>query len=298
MLNDVPRKLVKDPSTLTNNLLITGASTGIGAACALYMAEQGWTVFAGVRREEDGEALMEQAKDTEHLIPVMLDVTESNQIQETLASITESLGERGLQGLFNNAGICVAGPLEELPMDRFEAQMNINVNGQLAVTQAAMPLLRQGQGRIIFTSSTSGFLSTPLLGPYCASKFALEAMADALRGELRPWKIPVVLIQPGAIATPIWDKTKEAGQVDTSRMSEEGLARYQPLIDKISAHVDDVDERCIPAEDVAHLLHKTLTIANPKTRYRIGKDAGLQYFMGRYVPDKIRDWAVLKALRL
>ena len=281
-----------------NSILITGASTGIGAACALHMARHDWTVYAGVRKEKDGRALQEQSAHPDNIVPVLLDVCNNEQIRDALQQIATKVGEKGLQGLFNNAGICVAGPLEALPLERFEQQMAINVNGQLAVTQAALPLIRQGKGRIVFTSSTSGFLSTPLLGPYCASKFALEAMADALRMELHPWKIPVILIQPGAIATPIWDKSSVAGEIDTEAMNAEARERYAPLINKLRDHVASSDDRCIPAEDVARLLHHTLTTTKPRTRYRIGTDAGLQYVLGRYVPDRLRSWLILRKLGL
>lgn len=191
-------------STRGQAVVITGAATGIGAACANRLAHTGFHVFAGVRKTEDGAALQQAIGD--QVTPLLLDVTNGEQIAAAQAAVTTMVGERGLAGLVNNAGIAVGGPLEFMPLDEFHRQMEVNVYGALAVTQAFLPLLRQAKGRIINMSSIAGLAASPFLGPYAASKFALEALSDALRLELHPWEIEVVLIEPGNIATPIWQK--------------------------------------------------------------------------------------------
>src|SRR5258708_33287478 len=182
------------------SVVATGASTGIGEACALRLDRRGFHVFAGVRREVDGGALKQKASG--RLTPILLDVTDASSIKSAAAAVAASLDEEGLSGLVNNAGIAIAGPLEFLPIDELRRQFEVNVIGQIAVTQAFLPLLRKGHGRIVNMGSISGRLAFPLLGPYAASKFALRALTTALRMELRPWGIPVSIIEPSGIATP------------------------------------------------------------------------------------------------
>src|SRR5579862_2288927 len=180
-------------------VLITGASTGIGAACALYLDARGFRVFAGVRNPADGEAL--RARSSSRLAPVLLDVTNSDSLRDAAAVINETVSETGLHGLVNNAGIAVGGPLEVLPLDDLRRQFEVNVVGQLAVTQAMLPLLRKARGRIVNMGSIVGRAPVPLVGAYSMSKAAVAAMTTALRLELDLWGIDVSLIEPGAIAT-------------------------------------------------------------------------------------------------
>ena len=175
------------PATSTSiprNVLITGASTGIGAACARMLAGRGWRVFAGVRKIADGESLVAGAEG--QIIPVILDVTNREQIKTVVQEVSTQCGAAGLQGVVNNAGIALAGPLEFMPMEAFERQFEINVLGLIAVTKAVMPLIRAGHGRIVLMGSNSGFMCEPFLAGYGATKHALEAIADSLRIELRP----------------------------------------------------------------------------------------------------------------
>src|SRR5436190_20383212 len=190
--------------TNLGSVVITGASTGIGKTCALRLDRLGFQVFAGVRRTEDGETLKRQA--SQRLTPITIDVTDSGSIAAAASMVATAVGDAGLQGLVNNAGIAVACPLEFLPISLLSQQLEVNVTGQIDVTQVFLPLLRAGNGRIVNMGSISGRMAYPLLGPYCASKFALEALTASLRMELRPWHIPVSIIEPGAIATPIWSK--------------------------------------------------------------------------------------------
>lgn len=182
-------------------VVITGASTGIGKGCALALDKLGARVFAGVRKEADGAAL--QAEASERLTPVMLDVTDGDQIQAAVRLVQEGMGDAGVAGLINNAGIGVGGPLEFIDLDDLRWQMEVNVIGPMAMIRAFMPLIRQGKGRIVNISSIAGRSATPFMGPYSASKHALEALSDPLRVELRLWNIHVSLIEPGAVQTPI-----------------------------------------------------------------------------------------------
>jgi NAD(P)-dependent dehydrogenase (short-subunit alcohol dehydrogenase family) len=203
-------------------VVVTGASTGIGQACALLLDQLGFSVFAGVRQDIDAQTLKQKA--SPRLIPVFLDVTDAESIASVVEKVTNTVGDAGIVGLVNNAGIAVPGPLELLAIAEFEHQMQVNVTGQLAVTQAFLGLLRQSRGRIINMGSISGISPTPYLGAYNASKFALEALTDVMRMELRPWGISVSIIEPGSIATPIWDKSltqSEIGQESLSQSAQE-----------------------------------------------------------------------------
>jgi len=181
--------------------LVSGASTGIGEACALHLDRLGWRVFAGVRRQADGERL--QAQSSARLTPVSLDITDEAEVAAAAKAVAEALDGGGLSGLVNNAGIGLGGPVEYLPLDHWRRQLEVNVLGQLAVTQALMPLIRNATGRIVFIGSISGRVATPMLAPYSASKHALEAICESMRHELRPFGIRTVLVEPGAIKTPI-----------------------------------------------------------------------------------------------
>lgn len=175
--------------------LVTGASTGIGRATALHLDRAGWRVFAGVRREEDADSL--RAGGSERLVPSMLDVTDPDQVSAAAERIRSAVGEAGLDGLVNNAGIGLLGPLETLPIEDFRRTVEVNLIAQVAVTQALLPQVRAARGRIVFVSSVGGRMAMPFGSPYHAAKFGLEAVADSLRRELRPWGIEVAVIEPG-----------------------------------------------------------------------------------------------------
>ncbi|MBE7520449.1 MAG: SDR family oxidoreductase [Thermoflexaceae bacterium] len=278
------------------SVVITGASTGIGRACALRLDRMGWRVFAGVRRPADGEAL--RAKASARLLPVELDVTDEASIGRAAGQAVEATGDEGLGGLVNNAGISVAGPLEFLPLEELRRQLEVNVTGQVAVTQAFLPLIRKGNGRIVFMGSISGRLATPFLGPYAASKFALEAIADALRVELRPWDIPVSIVEPGSIATPIWDKGQDAADELEQQLSPQGHELYDPAIAAVRQAARDAAARGVPPGRVARAVAHALTARRPKTRYLVGNDARLQLAMASLLPDRARDSMVSRVMKL
>ncbi len=278
------------------NVVISGASSGIGRASALHMAERGWKVFAGVRREEDAASLQEADA---RIVPIFLDVTKPEQVQAAYTEVAEAVGDEGLQGLVNNAGIAIAAPLEFIPMDLFRRQFEVNVFGNLTVTQTFLPLIRKGQGRIVNVSSISGHFVFPLLGPYAASKFALEAITDGLRRELEPWGIQVISLAPGAVRTPIWNKSFKLLQEAFSRMPEEASVYYGPLVDAWKNRSNDVKgESGMPVEVMTEAIERALTAPNPKPRYFIGKEARTIHFLTRLTSPRWMDGFVKRMLKL
>ena len=277
-------------------VVITGASTGIGAACALHLDRLGFVVFAGVRKSEDGVVLQKAGSD--RLVPLELDVTDRTTIQKSHAVVFEASKDRGLFGLINNAGIAVVGPLEAVPISDLRQQLEVNVIGQVAVTQAFLPLIRQARGRIINMGSIAGRAAMPLMGPYSASKFALEAITDALRLEVQQWGIHVSIIEPGAIATPIWNKSAiEAAERETA-IETELRALYKPVVAAVRKVVGEASKRAISPDAVAKVVEAALTSPNPKTRYLVGTDAKLRALMAKLLPDRISDKLLTSILRL
>ena len=283
-------------TAIPRNVLITGASTGIGAACARTLAGRGWRVFAGVRKMVDGEALVAGAEG--RIMPVILDVTNREQINSVVQEIGTQCGEAGLQGVVNNAGIALAGPLEFMPMEAFERQFEINVLGLIAVTQAVMPMIRAARGRIVLTGSNSGFMCEPFLAGYGATKHALEAIADSLRIELRPWGIEVALIQPGAIKTPIWSKSREAAEHLFVGMPPQCEELYSAPITALRKMVEKIPSMAIPPERVAKAVTHALEARWPRTRYPVGLDSIVGLLLVRIVPDRILDWVIRRVMGL
>ncbi|MBK9306157.1 MAG: SDR family oxidoreductase [Nitrospira sp.] len=268
-------------------VVITGASTGIGAACALHLDRLGFSVFAGVRRLEDGLALQKIGSD--RLVPIALDVTDPSTIHSAHALVSKATGSKGLSGLINNAGIAVVAPLEAVPIPDLRQQLEVNVIGQVAVTQRFLPLIRQARGRIINMGSIAGLSTMPLMGPYSASKYALEAITDALRLEVQQWGIHVSIIEPGAITTPIWDKTTSDANRREASLSHEMRILYDPVVAEVRRVVKEAAQRAIPAEVVAKVVEEALTARSPKTRYLVGKDAKLRALMAYLLPDRVSD---------
>jgi len=272
-------------------VVITGASTGIGRACALHLDQLGFQVFAGVRRESDGKALAEQA--SRRLQAILLDVTSSQMIAGAVEYVSAQVGDRGLAGLVNNAGVAVAAPLEFIPLDELRRQLEVNVVGQIAVTQAFLPLIRQGKGRIVNMSSISGLVATPFLGPYAASKFALEALSDALRRELSPWGIHVALVEPGRIKTPIWEKSLRAADRIAAQLPPEATRKYGSAMDENRRRAGN-ETRGAPVEAVARAVAHALTAERPRIRYLVGVDARLGALLARWLPGRILDWLIVR----
>jgi NAD(P)-dependent dehydrogenase (short-subunit alcohol dehydrogenase family) len=278
-------------NTVLGGVVITGASTGIGEACAFHLDALGFRVFAGVRDPADGERLTRAASD--RLVPVHLDVTDAVSVQAAVETVAHALGDAPLSGLVNNAGIAVASPLEFVPLDALRRQMEVNVIGQVAVTQAFLPPLRRARGRIVNMGSMAGRFASPFMGPYNASKFALEALTDSLRLELRPWGIHVSIVEPGVIATPIWQKSLLAAGELTAAMPEEAHTLYGRAIESIRRGVENIGG--IPAEKVARVVAHALTARRPRPRYVVGRDARTAVGLS-YLPTRMRDWLVAKRL--
>lgn len=274
-------------------LVITGASTGIGAACAVGLAKRGYTVFAGVRKPEDGSRL--QSEGGENLIPLTIDVTDQATIDAAAERVRQERRGQPLRGLFNNAGVSVIGPLEFVKPEDLRWQFEVNCVGQLAVTQAFLPMILESKGRIITTGSVGGFVTTPILGPYCMSKYAIEAFSDALRVELSPQGVHVVLLQPAAIATPIWDKSQDGAEdmIKDARPAFE--ERYGRFIGGIRKLAEEGKTTAADPKVVLDAVIHALESPKPKTRYVMGTGAGQRKFL-RMLPDRLRDRALSKAL--
>jgi NAD(P)-dependent dehydrogenase (short-subunit alcohol dehydrogenase family) len=270
--------------TRTRSALVTGASTGIGAATAHRLDELGWRVFAGVRRDDDGERLRSSASD--RLRWVRLDVTDPDQVRAALATVEEHLGGEGLDALVNNAGVSFAGPIEIVPLDHWRQQFEVNVVGQVAVTKAALPLLRRSYGRVVFISSLSGRVAPAFLGPYAASKYAIEAVGMALRKEVMPWGLRVAIIEPGVIDTPIWHKAPDASEFEDI-VGSEAFDLYRPYLLPLAGVVDKQLQAAAPMSAATDAIVHALTAARPRHRYLVGNDAKLVGTMYRYLPDRI-----------
>ncbi|MFE9845360.1 SDR family oxidoreductase [Streptomyces goshikiensis] len=270
------------------SVLITGTSSGLGEACALHMSRVGFHVIAGVRRPEDGERLRRAA--TGRLTPVIMDVTDEKSVQSAVHEVAELTGAAGLWGLVNNAGIAVTAPLECVPMEQMRRQLDINVIGQLQVTQGFLPLLRAGAGRIVNISSGLGNVALPFLGAYAASQFAKEAMSDTLRRELAPQGIPVVVIQPGAVLTPLWGKMADEGNrvLDSVPGPVQELYRH-PFQQFMKDNETSAGASSTTPDDVARVIFRALVAQRPKTRYTVGRDAAGSRVLSRLMPDRALD---------
>ncbi len=274
-------------------VLITGASSGIGQATALHLAKLGFLVFAGVRRADAVEQLQQQA--SSGLIPVMLDVEDEASIAQAVQTVTDRVGARGLWALINNAGLATAGPLEFLPLDLLKKQLDVNVIAQVAVTQRFLPLLRLAKGRVINMGSVAGKTTLPYIGPYNASKHALEAITDVLRMELRPWGIAVSIVEPGVIRTPIWQKSVSAFDEMMQDFPQEAHHYYGKQLSIVRRYVQKAERRGSDVQKVIRALEHALTSSRPKTRYVVGLDARLRIML-QALPDRFLDWVIAKVL--
>ncbi len=276
-------------------VVITGSSTGIGAAAAQELARLGFRVFAGVRRVCDGERLKGLSS---QIVPLLLDVTDLAQVHAAAETVSASVGAAGLAGLVNNAGIVVAGPLEILPLDDFRRQLEVNVVGQVAVMQAMIPLLRTARGRIVNIGSVNGRVPAPYLGAYSASKHALEAITNSLRLELRTWGIGVSIIEVGATATPIWDKSLSAANGLVEKTPDSDLRLYRDDIEAMTRATHELARGALPVETVVRRIVHALTARRPRTRYPVGLKVNLLLRAHKWVPDRLWDWMVQRSLGL
>jgi len=270
-------------------VLISGASSGIGKACAMHLASRGFFVIAGVRRAEDGKRLEAEAGGNLRSLP--LDITDAASIAAARDKVAEVTGEAGLKALINNAGIGVGGPVEHVTPNDWRRQFEVNVVGHVAVTQAMLPLIRRhvaqntkGSGRIVFIGSIAGRATLPILGPYSASKHAIAAVATALRQEVQAQGIYVCLLEPGAIQSEIWNKAEE--YVETVGAEDPSRILYGQHIEAMIRQTRQASRSAIPASHVAVRVEECLTRSNPQTRRTVGKDAAVAAFFNWALPER------------
>jgi NAD(P)-dependent dehydrogenase (short-subunit alcohol dehydrogenase family) len=280
--------------------LITGASTGIGRASTLRLAAKGWTVLAGVRDPAAGERLLAEASAPGKVIPLQLEVTDSLQIAQAVTRVEQESAQGrasvsgGLDALVNNAGIGVGGPLELVSQEDLRRQFDVNVLAQVAVTQALLPALRRAHGRIVFVSSIGGRVAMAFTAPYAASKHAIEAFGDALRVELRTSNIQVALVEPGSVATPIWDKART--EAEAVSVPPELQAEYGKVPAAMSKVLADTARRGVAPELVAETIERALTARRMRSRYVVGRDAKAMLIARRLLPDHVFDMVARRAL--
>lgn len=269
--------------------LITGSSTGIGQGVSLDLAQKGWRVFAGVRTQQDATAVRRLHPG---INPVLIDVTSEGSIAEAKQQVQDQLGDAGLSLLVNNAGVGLVAPVEFVPLQEWRRVLDVNLQGPLAVTQAFLPLLRQGepqQRRIINVSSVAGHLALPFWSAYNCSKAGLDRLSECLRYELADQGIAVVNVKPGPVRTPIWDKSRKKSQSVLDGMPAEMQPLYGATIDKMNSMVSTTEETAIPVSEVVQVIVEAATAAQPKAVYLVGKDATL-------LPDQAWINFTLKAL--
>jgi NAD(P)-dependent dehydrogenase (short-subunit alcohol dehydrogenase family) len=285
--------------------LITGASTGIGRATALRLAGAGWTVLAGVRTPAAGDQLRADANGASRLTPLILDVTSAEDLEDATRRVRKGgadgdgrdspdAGPGRLDALVNNAGIGLGGPLEILSDEDWRRQFDVNLFGQIGVTRALLPALRAARGRIVFVSSIGGKVAAGFNGPYAASKHAIEAVGDALRVELHSSGVRVALVEPGSVATPIWDKTR--AEVDRVRIPAELDDVYGKVPAAMERVLEDTARRGVPPERVAETIERALSAQRMRSRYLVGRDAHMLIAARRLLPDRAFDLIVRRAI--
>jgi NAD(P)-dependent dehydrogenase (short-subunit alcohol dehydrogenase family) len=284
-----------DASADRGAVVITGTSTGIGAATAAHLVEMGFHVFAGVRSDVDAERVQAQAP--EEITPLIIDVTEESTISAAAATVAEAVGDRGLAGLVNNAGIGKPAPIEFQPMADFRTQLEVNLFGPVAMIQAFLPLIRRGRGRIVNVGSIGGMLVLPVNGAYSASKFGLRAISDALRLELREWNIHVSLIEVAPVKTAIFGKTYAELDGLEQRLGEDGYGLYEQQIAAIRKATEKAEADADSPFVIAEVVADALTSDHPKTKYLAGH-GGKETAVAAALPDAARDRALVRELSL
>lgn len=290
-----------EPSADRDAVVITGASTGIGRDTALYLAGKGLRVLAGVRKPADGEALVAalpgEAKTSGGSVePLIVDVASGESITRAAAEVDERLAGARLRGLVNNAGIALGGPQEYLPLDDWRRQFEVNVFGLVDITQKFLPLLVRSRGRVVNVSSIGGRVATPMMGPYVASKFAVEGLTAALRQELHSAGVWATCVQPGMVKTEIWKKGDE--QIAQQKTSLPAVAheRYAPLVAALERFSARGARQGVEPVAVARAIEHALLAARPRTRYPVGPDARMLVLLQWLLPDRAFEWLVRKAM--
>src|SRR5689334_11218195 len=278
------------------SVVITGASTGIGHACAKFLLDKGYSVFGSVRKQADADRLKSEFGG--NFTPLMFDVTDEAAVLAAAREVRTALNGQTLTGLVNNAGIAVAGPVLELSADEFRRQMDVNVIGPIISTQAFGPLLGTDpslngpKGRIVMISSVAGKNGNPLTPAYAASKHAIEGLSESLRRELMLFGIDVVIVAPGPVKTPIWSKGQSSFDIDKYKNSP-----YLPALQKVTAYMQHLDSIGLPPEKIADVVYNALTLPKPKVRYQIAPDP-MRHLITGILPKRMVDKIIAKRVGL
>ena len=275
-----------------NIVVITGASTGIGAATARELARRGFHVLAGIRREVDGDALR-----ATNLEPIMLDITNAAEIAALAEHITEDPERRKLRALINNAGIGVNAPVETLPLSEWRRLFDVNLFGHVAMMQALLPALFESRGTVVNISSVGGKVAMATYGPYASSKFALEAVSDALRREVEPLGVKVIVVEPGAVTTEMLGRVAATGERIANGMTAAQRGRYATLMHSIISQAQAAIPESVPAEEVGRVIAAAITSTRPRTRYTVGRDAAIIVRLVRCLSDRMLDRLLARSLK-
>jgi NAD(P)-dependent dehydrogenase (short-subunit alcohol dehydrogenase family) len=273
-------------------LVVTGASTGIGAATARELARRGFHVLAGVRRGTDADALR-----ATNLEPIMLDITNEAEIATLVKRITDDPGRRPLRALVNNAGIGVNAPVEALPLSEWRRLFDVNVFGHIAMTQALLPALIESRGTVVNITSVGGKVAMATYGPYASSKFALEAVSDALRREVEPLGVKVIVVEPGAVTTEMLGRVAATGERITSGMTTEQRGRYATVMHSMVSQAEAYISKALPAEEAGRIIADAITSKRPRTRYAVGRDAATMLPLAKWLTDRMLDSLIARSLK-
>jgi NAD(P)-dependent dehydrogenase (short-subunit alcohol dehydrogenase family) len=280
---------------MQRNALITGTSTGIGEACVARLADAGWRVFAGVRREEDGDKLLTAGHGD--VRPVLLDVADDDQIESAVAEVRRDVGAAGLHGLVSNAGIGIGGPVELVSSEDWRRQFEVNLFGAIALTRAVFELVRAGSGRFVYVGSQAGRFSLAGMAPYSATKHALEALCESMRQELINTPVEVSLVEPGNVKTAIWEKTTDAAARVEELLPDHLRGDYGFVAAALRGIAREGAARGIEPKKVADTVEHALVARRPRPRYLVGPDAKLIGGVVTRLPDRLRERALGLALR-
>jgi NAD(P)-dependent dehydrogenase (short-subunit alcohol dehydrogenase family) len=273
-------------------IVVTGASTGMGAATAKELARKGFHVLAGVRRDVDADALR-----ADGIEPHILDITVDSDVAAIADRVARDPLGRPLRALINNAGIGVNGPVEALPIAEWRRQFEVNLFGHVAMIQALLPSLRRSSGTVVNISSVGGKVALPTYPAYAGSKFAMEALSDSLRREVSGSGVKVAVVEPGAVKTAMAERGIATVDRLKAEMATDQLERYGALIDAMSNLAQSFETDGVPAEDAAKVIAKAATASRPRTRYTVGRDAAILARLSRVVSDRFLDRVVRLILR-
>ena len=273
-------------------VVVTGASAGIGAATARELARRGFHVLAGVRRGTDADAIR-----ATNLEPIMLDITNEAEIAALVRHIAEDLERRPLRALINNAGIGLNAPVEALPLSEWRRLFDVNLFGHVAMVQALLPALIESRGTVVNISSVGGKVAMATYGPYAGSKFALEAVSDALRREVEPLGVKVIVVEPGAVTTEMLGRVAVTGELITNGMTTEQHGRYAALMHSIISQARAAVPRGASAEQAGRVIADAITNKRPRTRYTVGRDAAIIVRLARFLSDRMLDSLLARSLR-